>query len=1179
MKNFFSAIWAFLKSAWFLWTLLLVVLVLLVWFGGAYLAFFKDYRLVTILILVVLWGLNNLRLQYQKATKIAQENNSHYSPEQLAMALQALGKSFRQALRSLPAWDWLKFKSQSLPWYLTLGMPGSGKTAALLHSNLSFPIELNDPKLEGDYLTWRYSLAATFLDLKGSLVAHERETDNLPKQVWEALLKAIRRYRYRKSFEGIILSIDLEILINVSEESLALQAYTLSQCLKDLDSCMGFQCPVYIQVTKLDQLNGFKEFCDLLTTEERQQVMGFSLKRSANPLPLFSEQFNAFIDQLLTKVLFGLRAEKVLQKAATASLFPSELQGIKKRLERFLGLLFESSPYREASYFRGLAFTSALFEEKVQQHLLKPYILEFGHKLRAPNYLINARPDELLHAFYKQFILADKPFIYLSRLQRQQLILRNSYIAGAAGLVLLGLIYAWSVSYMANTERLSHLNNDIQDYLHAVKTAGSNLEQRKSQLALLDEMQSVFDPEEDPGFLHRGLYQGNKMMDTFKTLYDPVLQYQFLPVLLNDLKSGITNPTTELGQVYELLRAYLMLGDEKRLEPHFFYNVMDRYWDKSYGDNSDLKDLMLDTLNSYLKYKSAAIQLEPDVIQAGRRRLENLSLADQVYSQLSNGMTGESYSVVSGSAPEFNHVFQDISGMTQIPLLFTLRGYQEIYSAKLSDLMSNLQDSDWVLGREQKTVVSDSEKSAIQERVKTLYMNQYVTVWRNALFSLKVIPFKTLSEARTLLDVLSEDNSPLEKILKSLNQNTILLPGDKQPPPTAIKIKLDTKKTANAALRGKSSLRSLTSANQVVNNADKIAGIAKNAVGNKERTAVGSAFYDFNQLTLQPSTGGTTGEENGTLADEIYGALADLDAYVTRLLSDPDINKAAYAAAVARMQSGSGDKAASAEDPIGALINIANQMPSPLRSWLNDIAQNTWRAVLNSAAAYINQQWELSVYPDYQSIISSYPFSKQSASELDMTQFAAFLGKEGALDKFVTTYLAPFVNLNASPWQLNVVSGSSLPIGLNALYQWAQLRQAFFGKGDGKQITIPFSVASAKLDNSAFMAQLTVSDKSVSVFHGPQTPEELVWIPDSNGSATLQITLTNESVTNLVKNGAWAWFRLLDTAEISPGTTSSIMVVKFNLYGTTVIYTLKSATPINPFNLPRLRTLSLPRSL
>ncbi len=1185
LKDFFKAGWHALTRPWFLWTVLLIVLVLLVWFVGAYIPFLQErsWRLLIIVILVVLWGANNLRLQRKKHHLLNAETEPQsieYTPEQAELVTQELQLGFRHAIRALPF-----FKVQQRPWYITLGSNQAGKTSSLLQSGLSFPAEMNQTK--SDYATWRQSTVATFLDLAGGLAIHPKNKATLGTHAWQVLLRLIKSYRYKKAFAGVILSVNLDNLLNSNAEELAFEAYNLRSRLYELEIAMGFQCPIYVQITKTDILNGFKEFVDLLSSRDQQSSFGFSLPSNSknNGIQYFAVQFDTLIDRLLKKTLFESASEKNPQKAAAATLFPCELQSIKSTLQTFLNALFENNQHHERGYLRGIFFVSSLFSGKTQQYLLQGYIRDFGLKLKLPNYLIKAKTSCFIQGFYQQFILNEKNVYRFSMPQYRYLVTRKSITVIIVLLILGAFSYVLDGSYTKNASRLQQLDNYAQEYLVFSKP-NSVMETREETLVLLDKMTRVFEPASDPENMRLGLYQGDKVMAAVDAFYLPALQSRFLPELVDGLESVLKNPNTSLGDDYNYLRAYLMLDDNEHMDKAFLQNIMHTYWQKTYPHRDELRSVLENTLQDYLNQRTTTVPLDQHLIAQVRHKLRDIPPPTQVYYQIENHLEAGEFSIINSLPAGFGTIFDASSATQQVPAFFTLTSYEDVFDKYLDDEIASLDYANWVLGGQPAKPLSPDQKQILKQQVTHLYMSNYTAAWRKVLLSLQVLPFKNLSQAQTSLDILAQPHSPIQNFLDLLSKNTVLEAGDVDKPGGAVNTPKNIPTTSEIGQAKTDAKAMMAPANlgKTFKRLNKLVG---------GRTAVGTTFYEYNSLVLPPPAPATDAKDkpaetnnpaNPAAPPKITGyvqiqtAFAALAKYLTTISNAADPDQAAYQLAVAHM------KPEGAADPLSQLLIIANQMPDPIKTWLTTIADSTWQVILQMAAQYINRQWALDVEPNYSALIATYPFTKHAATEAEFGQVAAFVATGGTLEKFVQTYLKPFINTNSSPWQLISVGGTTLPIATSSvhkLYMWTQLRQVLFGKGDSKKINIPFTITPVELDNSAFIAELNVANKSVFVQHGPPQSENLIWPGEGDVNyANLEVTSINQSVSQLHKSGQWAWFKLLDSAaEIRTGSVNSLIIVKFVVADQVVIYSIKTEPPFNPFNLTQLRSLTLPNQL
>jgi type VI secretion system protein ImpL len=64
----------------------------------------------------------------------------------------------------------------------------------------------------------------------------------------------------------------------------------------------------------------------------------------------------------------------------------------------------------------------------------------------------------------------------------------------------------------------------------------------------------------------------------------------------------------------------------------------------------------------------------------------------------------------------------------------------------------------------------------------------------------------------------------------------------------------------------------------------------------------------------------------------------------------------------------------------------------------------------------------------------------------------------------------------------------------------------------------------------------------------------------------------------LQKDGPWAWFRLLDAAEVRRTNVSDRKRVIFNVGGRIAIFQLQAGSVLNPFALPALAKFSCPKT-
>ena len=208
----------------------LTLLSLLIWFVGPSIKFGEENsapfashvsRLLAILVLVVLWELNNLRVQLQDNKKDRDlldglqdkpdEIKIDHTAEQTSEELGQINETFAQALATLKK---VKFTGggrrkalYELPWYIIIGPPGAGKTTALINSSLEFPLadQFGKAALQGVGGTrncdWWFTNEAVLIDTAGRYTTQDSHKV-ADSSVWEGFLELLKKKRRRRGRRG-----------------------------------------------------------------------------------------------------------------------------------------------------------------------------------------------------------------------------------------------------------------------------------------------------------------------------------------------------------------------------------------------------------------------------------------------------------------------------------------------------------------------------------------------------------------------------------------------------------------------------------------------------------------------------------------------------------------------------------------------------------------------------------------------------------------------------------------------------------------------------------------------------------------------------------------------------------------------------------------------------------------
>ena len=265
----------------------------------------------------------------------------------------------------------------SMPWFLVVGEPGSGKTEAIRHCNVGFPPGLQD-RFQGAggtiNMNWWFTNYGVILDTAGRLMFEEVQAGRTNE--WQEFLTLLKKHRNNCPINGLLLVISAESLIADTADMLEKKGAKFAEHLDIIQRTLDVRFPVFVVVTKCDRIVGFKEFFENMEDPQSQhQMFGWS-----NPLPL-DEQFKPeLLDQHLRALLDHLRVRRLgllLDPVSTESpdarrtdqvddlyAFPKHMtETILPRLRRYMEMIFVAGEWSARPLFlRGIYFTSSMRE-------------------------------------------------------------------------------------------------------------------------------------------------------------------------------------------------------------------------------------------------------------------------------------------------------------------------------------------------------------------------------------------------------------------------------------------------------------------------------------------------------------------------------------------------------------------------------------------------------------------------------------------------------------------------------------------------------------------------------------------------------------------------------------------------------------------------------------------------
>jgi type VI secretion system protein ImpL len=1130
-----------LFNRWVLGGLVVLLLSLVVLLVGDAIAFFDSRPLETllarwifVLIIVFVW----VAWELVRAWRIRRANQSMLqgiagadaeaeSSARSAQEIATLQARFREAVTVLRQ---ARFKGRAgerqylyqLPWYVIVGAPGSGKTTALVNSGLKFPLEEAgaSQSIKGVGGTrncdWWFTEQAVLLDTAGRYVTQDSE-QKVDASAWLGFLDLLKRFRPRQPLNGAIVTVSISDLLYQTDAQRERYARDVRSRVQELHERLGLRFPVYVMVTKTDLLAGFMEFFGDMSREERAQVWGMTFDLNAagtavNYAGQFGAEFEGLERRLHARVLKRLHDERDLRRRCAIYSFPQQFGALRPLLGEFMEKAFGGSRFGEQPLVRGVYFTSGTQEgspiDRVLGTLSRTFNLE--RKILPPS--ASSGKSFFINRLLHDVIFTEAGLVGGNeKKERQRRLITVGALAGSAALTV-GLLAAWTLSYF-NNGRL------IEDATQKVAAARGSVEGvPPAQAGDIAKVLPVLNALRDlpSGYASRdasvpvayrfGLYQGDGIGERSLGAYRRALGDVLLTRVSLRLEEILARPQNQ-EQLYVALRGYLMLHQDKYLDPADLSRLMLFVWSPSLPRDS--LELMVD-LEGHLK---AALEARPvqtlaprndALVNEARRGLASMPVADRVYARLKNELSADAsvppFRVSEAAGPSAAQVLTRASGQpltAGIEGLFTRDGYLKLFRAKAEKLATELsKEESWVLGdsgaRAQKV-----DPAKVFADVRERYAQDYEKQWSALLSDIRVARSSGLAQTIEQAKILSAPDSPLKRLVAA----------------AAKELSLATTEDAAKQKAGKEAEEAVKS-----NRYGSLFTQGAKVAAPRPEDAVDVRFAPLRNLVAQQGQAG---------AAPIDGVMQSMSEFYTQLrAAEESLSRGQVSTAL----SATGSK----------MRADADRYPEPVRTVLRDLAQTSTGQAAGAAQENIKRAVSGSASFCAKAIDGKYPFAKSSGDVL-LDDFNKVFSPGGQLDSFFAGNLAQFVDTpTGREWRPRPgMEGSApAPATIRQYQRAAVIRDSFFRPGAAQaQVTVDVRLVAV-----SGASEVTFEHDGKANKMSPGSVVRVQWPALTPGAGT---KLTVAGAPAIASEGPWALFRVLDKGTAQPGTQPGLVRLAF----------------------------------
>jgi type VI secretion system protein ImpL len=1155
---------AFLKRT-FVILLGFALIVLFIWYVGPYFAFARwrpleteFARLVAIGIVVGCWLIARLvkRLRaYRASDRLLAAVVAQPQPEPARPPAEVvkLRERFDEAVAALKQQRRSGHSLYDLPWYVIIGAPGSGKTTALLNSGLKFPLEQRVGKgaLRGVGGTrncdWWFTDEAIFLDTAGRYTT--QDSDAASDSVgWSEFLALLRKYRARRPVNGVILTINAQDLIVQGAAAREAHVEAARNRLEELNRELRIQLPVYLMVTKCDLVDGFAEYFDDLTVEGRAQVWGVTFpyeQTVANETaPTFPAEFDALATRLNERVYLRLEEVRDTRRRTKVFGFPQQMTTVREALTQFVTEVFDNRNFTGQILLRGVYFTSGTQEGTPIDRLLGSIGRRFGATaaVMAPS---GPGKAYFVESLLKDVMIGESGLAGINRRleARKAAVQLGAYVA--AGLIAAACVAALSVSYNRNNTFLEQIDADINTFEQVPSVTPSSSFDRI--VPKLDAIKAVVDTsdryrESTSWLVSWGLYQGASIGNAARGAYLRELDTILLPRVATLIRARMIQYSSQSERLYLYLKAYLMLGEPKRLDKEYLQALADLEWN-NVGPQASVVGPALSKHFEWLLTNADPLRplpMENTLVGQARSSIKQTSMSKILYDGIKRRRAdppGQGLRVDQLAGLDVEKVFKRKSGVplsAPLPSLYSRPVFLEITGSGRAELVKQLQEDSWVWGD---TLASSiGSVGSLVAGVTNLYELEYIGAWDKFLDDLEFVPHRSVGETNVALRILTSPSSPLRGILRVVRDQTALADTTKPAAPTGVLS--GTKKKIEETLGGIS--KSL---------GDPI-GLPPGTPG----LLVTTQFQWVRQLT--------EGELGKTQLDAILATLGEIQRQFDTL--GPEIGGASTVQILANP---------SFRTQMQTLRQQAATLPSGLRTLVTEIAAAPEDSVRSDATDEIEQLYEQQVLPGCRTLIANkYPFASVGMQDVQLADFAQVFAYDGLFDRFFKEHLEKLVDTSRDPWAWRPGAVSPKRRLLDQFQAAQRLRELFFPPG-AKNPEVQFTVTMTDLDPNATRFILQIDGQNFDDAHQPPVRKQAVW-PGKAG----QVVVAFEGRffdPSRPYGGPWAWFRMIDeTMEGAPDAQQRIRLKVQNPHHSVYVTVEAARAGNSPFALRAWRQFS-----
>lgn len=630
-----------------------------------------------------------------------------------------------------------RFYRDTRPWFLTIGEDAAQSTwLKSLQLNVEWQSVRALKSAEQSGIDMILTEEAVFLQIDQLFWSQPGEDLHLSR--WQSFCQLVHKKRSFKAPVGIVICFTMSTVLAAEKCQNLIAA--LQKALKEATARHFVKIPVYLIITGLEQIEGFKAYAAKLRPEHHQQVFGFCYGSTAINKEDESTYFAALYQQLEYRLMAQLSVESnATQQNNEMLFFPQQLAVVFPKLLESCQALKQASPHPGRINLRGLYF---LAEKESRPMFSQPVLTEILMKEAA------------------QFSVWQQIEAWLARGQKQILI--------GLGTLIIVLMSVWWFGVLHDEAYLEEVHGSL---INNKINSGDSM----AQLTTLQQLYQLGQVHDDWMIRFMGIFFPAQVSNQIKLEYKTALQNSFEPMLatvlstnlstamqnVKSIKVGDINSLNQDAVIYNALASYLMLNELNFFNPAQVKNSLAETWQ---NDASGIEQLSL--YDDLVKFGLLPQNIDMTLVSSARNILGNQPLEIRAFLAIKASSTLPSVNLLNAAS---------VDGF------YTKPASQQYLGADESDIIKKTLAESWVLGTGGPEDIDQASIETTATAVNQFYWVQYFTTWQNTLNAISVKPFPSVAAAADFVGNSTGNDSVLRGFWQNLAQNLAGIPAENLP--------------------------------------------------------------------------------------------------------------------------------------------------------------------------------------------------------------------------------------------------------------------------------------------------------------------------------------------------------------------------------------------------------------